>query len=116
MRKASDEPTRNRIADTNEDNGEGPGRLLGGYGGGCVSDHDDINLECNQFSRKSGKPVELLFGISVFHHEVAALDITEVTQSLTKGFVQVGLSGPAGPQVAYSSDLLYLLRLRNERR
>jgi hypothetical protein len=31
MRKASDEPTRNRIADTNEDNGEGPGRLLGGW-------------------------------------------------------------------------------------
>ena len=35
-RKAGDEPVRNRIGDSSEDNGDGPGRLLGGQGGGCA--------------------------------------------------------------------------------
>ena len=26
---------------------------------GCASGHDDINLERNQFGRKTGKPLEL---------------------------------------------------------
>jgi hypothetical protein len=30
--------------------------LLGGQGGECVCGHDDINLERNQFGRKSGEP------------------------------------------------------------
>ena len=75
-------PLRNRIGSSSEDNGEGPGRLLGGQGGGCAWGHDDINLERNQFGRKSGEPLELPLGISVFDHDVAALDVTEVTQSL----------------------------------
>jgi hypothetical protein len=32
-----------------------------------------------------------------------ALDVTEVTQSLTEGLDQVGASGPVGRQVTYSS-------------
>ena len=54
-------------------------------------------------------------GISVFNYEVAALYVTEVTQSLTEGLVQVGVSGPVGPQVAYSIDLPRLLRLGGQR-
>jgi hypothetical protein len=73
---------RNRVK-SNEDNGEGPCRLLGGQGMGCAWGHDDINLERSQFGRKSGEPLGLPLGISVFDHEVAALDVTEVTQSLT---------------------------------
>jgi hypothetical protein len=115
-RKACDEPARNRIASGSEDNGEGPGRLLGGQGGGCVSGHDDINLERNQFGRKSGEPLELSLGISIFNHDVAALDVTEVAQSLTEGLGQVGASGLVGRQVAYSSDLGRLLGLGGERR
>ncbi len=42
-------------------------------------DHDDINLERNQFGRKSGEPLELPLGISIYDHDVAALDVTEVT-------------------------------------
>ena len=91
--------------------------MLGGQGGECAScSHDDINLERNQFGRKSGEPLGLPLGISVFNHEVAALDVTEVTQSLEEGLLQVGISGQVGRQVADSSDLGRLLRLGGERR
>ena len=56
----------------------------------CLGGHDDINLERNQFGRKSGEPLGLPLGISVFDHDVATLDVTEVTQSLTEGLWQVG--------------------------
>src|SRR5882724_5141305 len=79
-RKAGDERACNRIGNTEEDNGEGPGRLLGGQSLGCASGQDDINLERNQFGRKSGEPLGLPLGISVLDHDVAALDVTEVTQ------------------------------------
>jgi hypothetical protein len=95
-RKAGDEPAPDRIGMSSEHNGEGPGRLLGGQSGGCASGRDDdINLERNQFGRKSGEPLELPLGISVFDHEVAALDVTKVTQSLTEGLWQVGVTGQA---------------------
>ncbi len=90
--------------------------MLGGQGGGCAWGHDDINLERNQFGRKSGEPLELPLGISVFDHDVAALDVTEVTQSLTEGLSQVGASGQVARQVAYSSDLGRLLGLGGDRR
>jgi hypothetical protein len=57
---------------------------------GGASGQDDINLERNQFGRKSGEPLGLPLGISVFDHEVAALDVTEITQSLTEGLAQGG--------------------------
>src|SRR5262249_28940975 len=98
-----------RIASRSEDNGKGPGRLLGGQGADCGSGHDDINVERNQFGRKSGEPLDLPLGISVFDHDVAALDVTEVTQSLTEGLLVVGVSGPVDRQIAYSSDLGRLL-------
>jgi len=41
--------------------------------------HEDINLEGNQFGRESWEPLGLPLGRSVFDHNVAALDITEVT-------------------------------------
>jgi hypothetical protein len=82
---------------------------------GCVSGHDDINLESNQFGRESGESLGLPLGISVFDHEVAALDVTEVTQSLEEGLSQVGASGVR--QHAYSSDIgRRLLGLHSERR
>jgi hypothetical protein len=52
----------------------------------------------------------------VFNHDVAALDVTEVPQSLTKGLVHVGANGQIGGQVAYSRDFGRLLRLDSERR
>jgi hypothetical protein len=53
-RKAGDEPGRHRIEHRSEDNGNGPGRVLGGESGGCAGGHDDINLERNQLGRESG--------------------------------------------------------------
>jgi hypothetical protein len=67
--------------------------LLGGLGGECGWGHDDINLERNQFGRKSGEPIGLPLGISVFDHDVAALDVPEVTQPLEEGLCQVGVTG-----------------------
>jgi hypothetical protein len=76
--------------------------------------HDDINLQRQQFARKSGEPLGLPLGISVFNHDVAALDVTEVTQSLTEGLCPVGSNVDC--QVAYPSDLSRLLPLSGERR
>src|SRR4029450_9058463 len=115
-RQAGSEPAPNRIVSSSEDNGEGPGRLLGGEGLGCACGQDDINLERNQFGRESREPLELPLGISVFDHDVAALDVTEVTQSLKEGLSQVGKSGQVARQEAYASDLDRLLRLDGERR
>jgi hypothetical protein len=87
-------------------------------GDDCAScfGHDDINLERNQFGRESGEPLDLPFGISVFDHEVATLDVPEVTQTLTEGLAQVGAIGQVGRQVAYASDLGRLLGLGGEPR
>ena len=56
--------------------------LLGGQDADCVWGHDDINLERNQFGRESGELLDLPVGISVFDHEVATLDVPDVTQPL----------------------------------
>ena len=109
--RTGDEPVRHRIGSSSEDNGEGPRRLLGGQGLGCASGQEEINLERNQFGRKSGEPLELPLGISVFNDDVATLDVTEVTQSLTEGLFQVGIRGQVERQEAYSSDLGRLLRI-----
>ena len=53
------------------------------------------NLERNQFGRKRGEPLELPLGVSVFDHDVATFDVTEVTQSFDEGLSQVGESGRA---------------------
>ena len=71
--------------------------MHGHTGAECASfGQDDINLERNQFGRKSGEPLALPLGISVLDHDVAALDVTEVTQSLKEGVAQVGASGQVG--------------------
>src|SRR5207253_6022747 len=67
------------------------------------------NLERNQFGRESGESLELPLGISVFNQDVAALDVTEVTQSLTERLDQVGASGSVARQIANSRDLGRLL-------
>ena len=86
--------------------------MLGGQGGDCTWGHDDINLERNRFGRESVEPLRVPLGRSVFHHKVATLDVTEVTQSLEEGPVDRATSAH---QVAYSSDLGPLLGLGRER-
>ena len=82
----------------------------------CTGGHDDINLERDQFGRESGEPLGLPLGIRVFDHDVATLNVTEVTQFLQEGFSQVGASGRGAPQPADSRDLGRLLGLGGERR
>ena len=69
----------------------------------CSLQH--VLLERHQFGRESGELLELPLGISVFDHNRAALDVTEVTQPLTEGLGRVGISGQADRQVAYSRIL-----------
>jgi hypothetical protein len=91
--------------------------LLGGEGTGCAcTGEEDINLERNQFGRKRGKPLELPLGRSVFDHEVAAVDVAEVTQSLEEGLAKAAISGQVDRQIADSSDPFGLLSLSAERR
>src|SRR6185295_5631688 len=118
VRQAGDEPVCDRIGGRAEDNREDPRRFLGRQGGGCASTgHDDINLERNQFGRKSREPLDLPLGRSVFDHDVAALDVAEVVQSLEEGPSQVGVSVRDERQEAYSRGLgRHLLRLGSERR
>ncbi len=40
----------------------------------CFWDHDDINLECNQFGRKSGEPLGLPLGIPADNESDRELD------------------------------------------
>src|SRR6202008_4083013 len=80
------------------------------------SGHEHIDLERNQFGRKRGEALRLPLGISVFDHDMAALDAAEVTQPLEEGLVPVGPSGPVERQVAYPGNLARWLRVRGERR
>src|SRR5215470_16227985 len=105
MPKAGDEPARNRISSCGEDNWDGTGRLLGGQGRRRACRHDDIDLERNQFRRESGETIEVPLGRSVLDHEVAALYVTEVSQSVTEGPSLLRVSGQVGRQVAYSNSL-----------
>jgi len=73
-------------------------------------------LSATSSAARAGSRSSFPLGISGFDHEVAALDVPEVTQSLTEGLVQVGPSGQMGRQVPYSSDLACLPRLGGERR
>jgi hypothetical protein len=81
---------------------------------------DDFAARIGRIVRARDGVVEVLFdptGISVFNHEVATLDVTEVTQSFEEGFVILGESAwGVIPQVAYSRDLGRLLGLGGERR
>src|SRR6266852_6528658 len=72
-------------------------------------------LSATSSAARAGSRSSFPLGISVFDHEVATLDVTEVTQSLTEGLVQVGIRGRVGPQPAYSSDLGRRLGLGGER-
>jgi hypothetical protein len=62
-------------------------------------------LSATSSAARAGSRSSLPLGISVFDHDVATLDVTEVTQSLTEGLAQVGASGQVGRQVAYASGL-----------
>src|SRR5262249_12695178 len=106
-------PGCHRIGNSSEDNGNGPGRLLGGHGDDRDRGHDDVDLEANQFGYKSGEPIELPLGRSVFDDDVVALDVAVVTQPLKEGLV--GDAPRLGCKVAYSSDLCRLLGLGGNR-
>ena len=109
-RETGDEPVRNRIGNRGEDNGDGSGRLFGGQALGCAcGGQHDINLERNQFGRESGEPLGLPLGISVLNHDVATLDVAEVTQALTEGLLQ-GLSLTNSPLLLGLINLLHWAR------
>jgi hypothetical protein len=90
-RKASNESTTNGIGSGRKDDGDRRGRALGGQRRGRARGYNHINLESNQFGRKSGEPLELSPGISVFNHDIPTLDIAVVAQPLAEGSVERGV-------------------------
>ncbi len=65
---------------------------------------------------QSGKPLELPLSISVLDHDVAAFDVTEVTQSLTEGLWQVGkTASKVSRKIAYARYLGRVLSFSVER-
>jgi hypothetical protein len=73
--------------------------LLGGQDAECAcGHHDDINLERNQFRRKSGEPLDRSTFPSATRYLItsfATLDVTEVTQFLED--VQVRVAAELAP-------------------
>jgi len=61
--------------------------LLGGESPLCVGRDDDINLERHEFGRERGEPLLLSISIALLDHEVAALDVSGLTQPLNKVLV-----------------------------
>ena len=97
-RKAGDEPIGNRIPGSSEDNRNGTSRSLGRQRRECAWSHDHVDLERNEFGRKSREPLELPLGRSVFNLDVAALDVTEVTKSLKERLLELRASGGVVPR------------------
>src|SRR5262249_51140920 len=61
---------------------------------------------------KSGEPLELPFSRLEFNHDVAALDVIEVTQSLAEGLWEVRAGGQIGRHARYSRYFGFLLSAR----
>jgi hypothetical protein len=78
--------------------------LLGGPGRGGAGRNDNVDPEGSQLGREAREPLGLPLGISVFDHEVAALDITEVTQSPEESLSQMGARRRVIRQIADPSD------------
>ena len=64
---------------------------------------------------KSGETLELPLSIAEFNHHVAALDVSEVMQTLTESLCHVGTTGQVDRKIAYSRDFGRLLWLGGER-
>jgi hypothetical protein len=109
LRQVGDEPACDWIEGPSKDDGDGLGRLLGGEGGLCVRGHDDIDVQRNQLAYERREPLELPLGGSEFDDDRLALDVTEVTQSLTEGLRQLRARGQVGRHIAYARDLGQLL-------
>jgi hypothetical protein len=77
-RKAGNESTPNGIGSGRKDDRDRRGRTLGGQRRGRARGYNHINLEGNQFGRKSREPLEFSPRISVFNHDIPTLDITVV--------------------------------------
>ena len=46
-----------------------------------------------KFGRTSGEPLDIPLGISVFDHDIAALDVIKANQALEEGLSHVGRPG-----------------------
>src|SRR5258708_20210206 len=117
-REAEEESLRYRMANNSENYRQSRRRLLGGEGSECASGrHDDIDLERNQLRRENGKPLRLSLRPAVFNQDVAVLDVTKLTQSLTKrDYIHIrwaGVRQTKAEQADHSHQLL--LRTRRER-
>ena len=90
--------------------------MFGGQGRGrAPAGHDQIDLESNQLGCKGWKSLDLPLGVSIFDHEVASLDVAEITQPLAEGLVQMEIRGLVERKKADSRELGRLLSIHDAR-
>jgi hypothetical protein len=101
------------IADTDEDDREGRGGLLGSTGRLGTGCHDQADVGSEEFGRKGRKPVELPCVPPVLDLEIAPFDIAKGAQALAECFPFWTVGGTENPD---PPDLSRRLRLGGERR
>src|SRR5262249_22989176 len=82
--KAGGEPLTNRIAHDCDDDWNTTGSLLRRSDCGIAGSHDDVDARRDQLRRQHGQSFDAL-GIANIEGDVLAIQVAELTQSLTEG-------------------------------
>src|SRR5207245_9154277 len=88
---------------------------LSRQGGHACGRYDDIDIGIPQLGGELRKVSIALFGRARFDHDVAALDVAEIAETLPKSLDQ-GIGKRERGEIADLPDLPRLLRLHSERR
>src|SRR6202040_1692255 len=84
MREIGDQPRGAKIADTDDDDGNGFGRLLRRLAGRRAIHRNDVNGHLGQFTRCAGQPIGHSVRPAIFERDVLALGIVQFVQLLAK--------------------------------
>ena len=91
MREAGDEPQLDGIAVGQEhDDGNRPGRALGGLDRHRAEREDRVEVEPSELSRQFGESIELSLGASPLDDEILALDVSCSGMTAGRALAAVG--------------------------
>ena len=96
LRQAGDKPLPHGIVDYHEDNGNRAGRLSRHPGRGGRHCHEDLHGELDQLGCERWEPVFLPLRKTIFHDDVLAFHVAEVTQPLPEGLQVMHRGGGQG--------------------
>src|SRR6266545_2751073 len=116
-REAGDEPTRNRIGNEREDDGDRPGRGFGGLRGWRSHRKDDVYLQADQLGRELRESLVLSLRPSVLNSDVPIFYVAKLSQPLAEGVLESRSSrGRASGEITYPGHFRGLLCLASKRR